>query len=52
MKIKEIGTVRLNLPPREAPPASRRAGWWQDAEVANPMSRYARYKRHRGLWTP
>jgi L-rhamnonate dehydratase len=52
MKIKEIRAVRLNMPARETPTGGRRAGWSQDAEVANPMSRYPRYKRHRNLWTP
>jgi L-rhamnonate dehydratase len=52
MKITEIRAMRLNLPPAEKPSTSRRAGWPQDAEVANPMSRYPKYKRHRSLWTP
>ena len=52
MKVKEIRAVRLNMPPHATPAMSRRAGWPKDAEVANPMSRYPRYKRHRGLWTP
>ncbi len=52
MKITEIRAMRLNLPPAEKPSSSRRAGWPQEAEVANPMSRYLRFKRHRNLWTP
>ncbi len=28
----------------------RRPPWTKDAEVANPMSRYPRYKRHRSSW--
>ncbi|HEU5100120.1 MAG TPA: enolase C-terminal domain-like protein [Roseiflexaceae bacterium] len=51
MKITEIRAVRLEMP-RPAPVPGRRAGWPKDAEVANPMSRYPRYKRHRGSWTP
>jgi L-rhamnonate dehydratase len=51
MKITEIRAVRLEMP-RQAPAPGRRAGWPKDAEVANPMSRYPRYKRHRGSWTP
>jgi len=52
MKITEIRAMRLELPPTERPATSRRAGWVQDAEVANPMSRYPQYKWHRNLWTP
>ena len=53
MKITDIRAVRLEVPPSETPPqGSLRAGWAKDAEVANPMSRYARFKRHRNLWTP
>ncbi len=54
MKIKEIKAMRLNIPSppglRKTPP--RRPSWAQDAEVANPMSRYPKVKRHRGLWLP
>lgn len=52
MKITEIRAMRLNAPPRETKTPPRRAGWAQDAEVANPMSRYAKVKRHRRLWVP
>jgi L-rhamnonate dehydratase len=51
MKITDIRAVRLEMP-RTAPAPGRRAGWPNDAEVANPMSRYRRYKRHRSSWTP
>lgn len=30
---------------------ARRAPWQYEAEVANPMSRYPRYKKHRAGWT-
>ena len=30
----------------------RRAGWAEEAEVANPMSRYEHVKRHRSMWLP
>jgi len=30
----------------------RRQSWIVDAEVANPMSKYKRYKRHRSSWLP
>ncbi len=52
MKIVDIRAMRLNLPPVEVTAAPRRASWHKDAEVANPMSRYPRYKRHRSLWLP
>jgi L-rhamnonate dehydratase len=52
MKIKEIRAMQLNMPARPAPAPARRAGWWQEAEVANPVSRYPRYKRHRDMWRP
>ena len=29
-----------------------RAGWAEEAEVANPMSRYEHVKRHRSMWLP
>lgn len=52
MRIASIQAVRVNLPdlPYTTPP--RRTGWYQDAEVANPMSRYPKVKRHRSLWLP
>ena len=53
MKIKKIECVQLKLPPSEPSKAQkRRDAWTVDAEVANPMSRYPKYKRHRSLWTP
>lgn len=52
MKITEVRAVHVTIPPSERPSTSRRAGWPRDAEVANPMSRYPKYKRHRNLWTP
>lgn len=52
MKIVDIRALRLNVPPHEATTPARRPAWAQDAEVANPMSRYPRVKRHRNLWTP
>jgi len=52
MKIKDIRVVRVNLPARESRTTPRRAGWAAEAEVANPMSRYAKVKRHRSLWLP
>ena len=52
MRITDVQAARLNLPPREAVTPARRPGWAQEAEVANPMSRYPRFKRHRSLWLP
>jgi L-rhamnonate dehydratase len=59
MKIAKIEAMRLAVPPeitrRFAEAArikARRPGWAEEAEVANPMSRYPKVKRHRSLWTP
>ena len=52
MRITEISTVRVNAPHSEPKTPARRSGWAETAEVANPMSRYPKVKRHRGLWMP
>ena len=53
MKIKSIETVKLNLPPRNGPTTEpRRPSWAASAEVANPMSKFPKYKRHRSSWMP
>ncbi len=53
MKIRSIETKRLRLPTREGPRTpARRPSWARDAEVANPMSHYPKYKRHRSSWQP
>jgi L-rhamnonate dehydratase len=52
MKITEIKAVRVQFPKREPTATARRKSWAQDAEVANPMSRYEHVKRHRSLWLP
>jgi L-rhamnonate dehydratase len=52
MKIVDIRAVRVKTPPTPNPTPARRPSWWQEAEVANPMSRFPKVKRHRGLWTP
>ncbi len=52
MKITEIRAVRLNIPKTEPTAQARHKSWAHDAEVANPMSRYTQYKRHRSLWLP
>ncbi len=54
MKIKSIQafTIRSDLVGNGATTPARRPVWTQDAEVANPMSRYPRYKRLRASWRP
>jgi len=53
MKIKKIECVQLKLPPSDPPRSQkRRDAWVVDAEVANPMSGYPKYKRHRSSWLP
>jgi len=52
MKITEIRAMRLNVTPPATKTKPRRPSWWQEAEVANPMSRYPKVKRHRDLWLP
>ena len=52
MKITDIQAVRVNIPPRQQNTPPRRDSWAASDEVANPMSRYPRFKRHRGLWRP
>jgi L-rhamnonate dehydratase len=52
MKITEIRAMRFQTPPHQATTQPRRPSWAEDAEVANPMSRYPKVKRHRNLWTP
>jgi L-rhamnonate dehydratase len=54
MKIKSIRAFALK-PLASAPPIKGAAGrpyWGTEAEVAGPMSRYSRFKRHRSLWRP
>lgn len=52
MKITNIEAVRLNMPRPEPKTQPRRESWGATAEVANPMSRFPKVKRHRSLWTP
>ena len=52
MKITNIEVMRLNWTRPEPKTKPWRDSWAKDAEVANPMSRYPKVKRHRNLWTP
>ncbi|MDP6513024.1 MAG: enolase C-terminal domain-like protein [SAR202 cluster bacterium] len=52
MKIKEIKAVKLKMPPPSHTAEARRPPWSDDAEVANPMSRYPKVKANRNLWMP
>ena len=52
MKITKIEAMRLTTPPHETKTPQRRASWWENDEVANPMSRYPHVKRMRPLWFP
>lgn len=52
MKIINIEALRLNQPPHQIRTQARREPWEPRDEVANPMSRFARFKAHRSLWRP
>src|SRR5437764_463607 len=52
MKITDVRAVKIEIPDRQEQTVGRTRSWAHEAEVANPMSRYPRYKRHRGLWRP
>ncbi len=54
MKIRSIEVVKIARPPGSSPGTStpRRPSWASDDEVANPMSRFPRFKRHRSLYGP
>jgi L-rhamnonate dehydratase len=52
VKIQEIRCVQVQVPERRVQAKPIRPPWSEDAEVANPMSRFPRYKRHRSLWLP
>ncbi|GIX05683.1 MAG: L-rhamnonate dehydratase [Candidatus Poribacteria bacterium] len=54
MRIRSVEVCRLERPPdASAEPATpRREPWAVHAEVANPMSKFQRFKRHRSLWLP
>lgn len=52
MKIKSIEVMRLEMPEQEFETEPRRPAWSVDSEVANPMSKFGEFKRHRSLWQP
>ncbi len=54
MKIRSIEAfaIRSDLVGNSAITPPRRPVWTNDAEIANPMSRYPRYKRLRSTWRP
>ncbi len=52
MRIRNVEVLRLRRPPLPPADPPRRPAWSVDAEVANPMSRFPEYKRHRSLWQP
>jgi L-rhamnonate dehydratase len=51
MKIKSIRAFPIRRQTADLSDA-RRSGWQDDAEIANPMSRYSRYKARRSSWRP
>ena len=56
MKIESIEVVTVKRPPAAAgtaqPTPPRRPAWTASAEVANPMSKFPRFKPHRSLYSP
>ncbi|MHB0856080.1 MAG: enolase C-terminal domain-like protein [Anaerolineae bacterium] len=53
MKIRSIECLQRVVPPTEATiQGVRRPGWAEQAEVANPMSKFPEFKSHRRLWMP
>jgi L-rhamnonate dehydratase len=52
MKIQKIEALRLTRPDHQMTTKPRREPWEPRDEVANPMSRYGRFKQHRKLWRP
>ncbi len=50
MRIKEIRSMRFEIPPREALRTKPgRPSWFEEAKVANPMSKHPRFKRNRSF---
>ena len=52
MKIRSVEVVTIQRPDSPAPRSpARRPAWSHDDEVANPVSRFDRFKRHRSLYS-
>ena len=51
MKIRSIRAFPIRLPASDTAD-KRRPGWQDNSEIANPMSRYPRYKARRTSWRP
>jgi len=52
MRIKHIRAAKLHIPTPVTKTETSYPAWVQDAEVANPISRYPKYKPLRALWIP
>lgn len=52
MQIASIEAVQVALPSNRLRREGARRGWYETAEVANPMSRYLHVKSHRDMWMP
>jgi L-rhamnonate dehydratase len=52
MKIQSIRCVQIRVPEGKPRPKPTRPPWSDEAEVANPMSKFPRYKRYRPSWLP
>jgi len=52
VRIAKVEVLRLERREHSPRSVARRRAWSADAEVANPMSRFPEYKRHRSLWQP
>jgi L-rhamnonate dehydratase len=52
VKIREIKAIPVRFPETQSTTKPRRPSWAQGAEVANPMSRYPKYKALRSSWRP
>lgn len=52
MKIRDIKAIPVRFPERPTTTQPRRPSWSEGAEVANPMSRYPKYKALRNSWRP
>lgn len=51
MKIQSVEVVQIERPAGDGPKTpGRRKSWAHDNEVANPVSKFARFKRHRSLY--